>query len=259
MSLKFVLGTAAKDHQASLLEQIKTISQTDPQAKIYYIVPNHIKFATEVSVLDHLRKSSGQDLLAATDIQVLSFSRLAWYFMKNEPNYQLPRLSAAGANMLVHKILRTKNDELTIFKSEQTQPGFVSQLAGQLVELSLALITSADLWHSYEMLEQSKDTDLVAKLHDLSIVYREFEQHIQGKYLGTANMLEALAKKLAQSDLSHSYFILDGFSQFNAGEYQIITSLLQTAKQVTVSLVLDRPYVHHAPEEIGRASCRERV
>ncbi len=56
MSLKFVLGTAAKDHQASLLEQIKTISQTDPQAKIYYIVPNHIKFATEVSVLDHLRK-----------------------------------------------------------------------------------------------------------------------------------------------------------------------------------------------------------
>mgnify|MGYP001026155046 FL=1 len=248
MSLKFVLGTAAKDHQASLLEQIKTISQTDPQAKIYYIVPNHIKFATEVSVLDHLRKSSGQDLLAATDIQVLSFSRLAWYFMKNEPSYQLPRLSAAGANMLVHKILRTKNDELTIFKSEQTQPGFVSQLAGQLVELSLALITSADLWHSYEMLEQSKDTDLVAKLHDLSIVYREFEQHIQGKYLGTANMLEALAKKLAQSDLSHSYFILDGFSQFNAGEYQIITSLLQTAKQVTVSLVLDRPYVHHAPE-----------
>ncbi len=86
MSLKFVLGTAAKDHQASLLEQIKTISQTDPQAKIYYIVPNHIKFATEVSVLDHLRKSSGQDILAATDIQVLSFSRLAWYFMKNEPN-----------------------------------------------------------------------------------------------------------------------------------------------------------------------------
>ncbi|WP_437104187.1 cytidylyltransferase domain-containing protein, partial [Vibrio parahaemolyticus] len=41
---------------------------------------------------------------------------------------------------------------------------------------------------------------------------------------------------------------LDGFSQFNAGEYQIITSLLQNAKQVIVSLVLDRPYVHHAPE-----------
>lgn len=118
MSLNFVLGTAAKDHQTLLLEQIKNISQTDPKAKIYYIVPNHIKFAAEVSVLDQLRQSRDQDLLAATDIQILSFSRLAWYFMKNDPSYQLPRLSAAGANMLVHKILRTKNDELTIFKSE---------------------------------------------------------------------------------------------------------------------------------------------
>ena len=110
-----MLSTAAKDHQASLLEQIKTISQTDPQAKIYYIVPNHIKFATEVSVLDHLRKVVARTYwLLRTSSPI--FSRLAWYFMKNEPNYQLPRLSAAGANMLVHKILRTKNDELTIFK-----------------------------------------------------------------------------------------------------------------------------------------------
>lgn len=242
MSLGFILGTAAKDHDAVLLEEIKKIQATDKQAKIYYLVPNHIKFATEVSVLDNLRQAeSGRELFAATELQVLSFSRLAWYFMKNEPLYQIPRLSAAGTNMLVHKILREKNDELTIFRSEQTRPGFISQLANQLVELSLGLVTSEDLTNSLEKLSQTNDRDLLAKLTDLSVVYREFEKMTAGKYLGNANLLENLAKYLAKTDLSHSYFILAGFSQFNAGEYQVIETLLTQAKQVTVSLILDHP------------------
>lgn len=246
MSLNFVLGTASKDHNAILVEQVDKIRQQDKDAKIFYLVPNHIKFASEVGLLNSLRvKNTSQELFATSELQILSFSRLAWYFMKNDPIYQTRRLSQAGANMLVYKILRENEADLTIFKSEQTQFGFITKLAKQLNDLKIGLVTSKDLKNSQEQLlkNNSKEYDLLAKLHDLSIVYADYEKKTQGKYLGSADLLDALAKKLETIDLSHSYFIIDGFSQFNAGEYQILNALLQGAKQVTVSLVLDKKHL----------------
>ena len=52
MSLGFILGDATKNHRQVLLDQITNWQAEDPQAKIYYIVPNHNKFSAEVKVLD---------------------------------------------------------------------------------------------------------------------------------------------------------------------------------------------------------------
>ena len=76
-----------------------------PTDQSYYLVPNHIKFETEVDVLAALKAQVAPDqpLFAQTQVQVFSFTRLAWFFMKNEPVYQLPRISTAGLNMLITK------------------------------------------------------------------------------------------------------------------------------------------------------------
>lgn len=250
MSLGFILGKASTDRQAVLLEEISKCQKEDPKAKIYYLVPNHIKFDSEVRILEHLAKQNeAHDLFATTALQVLSFSRLAWYFMKDRPEYQAPRLSQAGANMLVYKILREQKEKLTLFFSEQTRPGFITKLAKQLLELSTSLITSEDLKQSYQALEKEiSEQDLLAKLHDLFVVYHEFEQLSQGKVFGTAPLLVALKQHLEKMDLSHSYFFLDGFSQFNASEMQVLESLMLHAKEVKVALVLDKAYVEKAPE-----------
>lgn len=250
MSLGFILGKASADRQAVLLDEIVKCRQKDPQAKIYYLVPNHIKFDSEVRILDHLAKQNETaGLFATTALQVLSFSRLAWYFMKDKPGYQAPRLSQAGANMLVYKILREQKEKLTIFRSEQTRPGFITKLAKQLLELNTSLITSTDLEQSYQALaKETSEQDLLAKLHDLFVVYREFEQLAQGKVFGTAPLLLALKQQLEEMDLSHSYFFLDGFSQFTASEAQVLESLMLKAKEVKVALVLDKAYVDKAPE-----------
>ena len=55
-SLGFVLGTAAVDHQQVLVDQLTDQLRVAPAADtFFYIVPNHIKFDTEVSVLAGLR------------------------------------------------------------------------------------------------------------------------------------------------------------------------------------------------------------
>ena len=112
MSLGFILGDATKNHRQVLLDQITNWQAEDPQAKIYYIVPNHNKFSAEVKVLDYLKsQQTNQDLFATSNVQTFSFTRLAWYFMKDTATYQVNRITNAGLNMIVYRSLQERNDE----------------------------------------------------------------------------------------------------------------------------------------------------
>lgn len=244
MSLGFILGDATKNHRQVLLEQITNWQAEDPQAKIYYIVPNHNKFSAEVKVLDYLKsQQDNQDLFATSNVQTFSFTRLAWYFMKDTATYQVNRITNAGLNMIVYRSLQEHSDELTIFKGEQTQPGFIAQLVSQLIELQQSCITYDDIERMKENLSQQDTADsaeLEAKLHDIAIIYRDFMQMTDSKYLKPADILPSLTQYLQNEDLSNSYFIIEGFSQFTAQEQAIISVLLQRAKEVRIDLILNR-------------------
>ena len=63
-TLGFVLGTAAMDHQQVLIDQlVDQIKNASADESFYYLVPNHIKFETEINVLAGLRDRPGQTLL----------------------------------------------------------------------------------------------------------------------------------------------------------------------------------------------------
>ena len=48
-TLGFVLGTAAMDHQQVLIDQlVDQVKNTPADDTFYYLVPNHIKFETEI-------------------------------------------------------------------------------------------------------------------------------------------------------------------------------------------------------------------
>ncbi|KRM19610.1 atp-dependent deoxyribonuclease, subunit b [Ligilactobacillus hayakitensis DSM 18933 = JCM 14209] len=241
MSLGFVLGDATKNHRLTLMQQLEKWKQENPQGKFFYLVPNHIKFGTEITLLDYLRKQGEEKgLYAANNVQIFSFTRLAWYFMKDTAIYQTPRISAAGLNMLVYRLLKDHSDELTIFKGEETQPGFISQLVSQLIELQTACISQEDLKNLEDTLNQTKKSQEVsAKLHDLQIIYHDFIQKTQGKYLKNTDILPELAQYLQAEDLSNSYFLIESFSQFTSQEQQVLSVLLKRAKEVRVGLVLD--------------------
>ncbi|WP_225352935.1 hypothetical protein [Lentilactobacillus parafarraginis] len=117
MTLQFVLGTNGYDHQEKLVEILKTQRATNPADRFFYLVPNHIKFESEVEVLKQLGNPD-EDVTAQSRIQVLSFTRLAWYFLRNTSQYQKQRISAAGINMLLYQIIVDHQDDLILFGQE---------------------------------------------------------------------------------------------------------------------------------------------
>lgn len=239
MSLNFILGNAAKDHQTELVKQIIRVKKEKKEEKIYVLVPNHIKFASEISILQKLRSFYGEDkhIFAQNSLQVLSFSRLAWFFLKDSEVYQKTRLSNAGLNMLVLNILEEKADELTVFKGEQVQPGFVSGVVSQLDEFRKGQISSEDLAFFAE--QTDTQNDLYGKLKDLQVIYREFEKKLLGIYIDSNQLLRELTKKIAELELTNSCFFVTGFSQFTASEKNLIEILIKKSHKVFIDLVLD--------------------
>ncbi len=249
LSLKFVYGPASTNRRAALVSQLAQQMQADPEGHFFYIVPNHIKFSSEVDILTALKQqqNSADPIFAASRLQVFSFTRLAWYFMKNTPYYQIPRIGTAGLNMLVYQIMADLGDQLTIYRGELAQPGFVAQLVRQLLALKSGCVTASDLQEIATQL--SEETDLSAKTHDLALIYEKFEQTLQGSYIENTDLLNELSQYLERQDLSHTYFYIEGFTQLSAQENRLLLTLMQKATQLTLSLTLDQPYRQKAPEK----------
>lgn len=243
MTLQFVIGEASVDHQASLLAALSQSYQQHPEDQYYYIVPNHIKFESEVQVLSRLAEISGSDgsAYAQSSVQVLSLTRLAWFFMKNTSAYQLPRISQAGMNMLVYQAILDHQSELHLFAGEVDRPGFVSLLTRQLLELKTGQVSVTDLEQVAKKMTGSS-ADLDAKLHDLVLIYDSFETAMVNKYVANTDLLNQLSDYLNQVDLSHAHFYFDGFSQtqFSAQEVKLLTTLMQQANEFKVALILDQ-------------------
>lgn len=246
MTLQFILGTASFDHEQVIMENLRVQMNQHPHDQFFYLVPNHIKFESEVEALKQLNQRD-EPLYAESNFQTFSIPRLVWYYMKNHPAYQRTRLSDAGINMLIYQILLNHQDELTIFRGEKSQTGFIQKLAQQIAEMQAGQITADDL---QQMVKQPDLTPgLKDKLHDFIIIYRAFEIYTDGEYLYKSDVLNLFAQYLEsyQIDLSHSHFYFNGFNQFTAQEAHLVSLLIQQAASVTISLNLNRPYVQNGP------------
>lgn len=174
MSLQFVYGPASCDSAPFLLKQAQNWLQQAEEHQVFYLVPNHIKFETEVAVLKQLSEMEEQATTASIRLQVFSMSRLAWYFLQHTDYYQATSLTEAGTHMVIRKILIDQKDQLTVFQGEVNQTGFIEQLAQILDELIKGKIGTDDLEKMIEQMATHTLSDTQQKLKDIQLVYTEY-------------------------------------------------------------------------------------
>lgn len=259
-TLQFVLGSASFDHQQVMLDRLAAQYQQAPNDTYLYLVPNHVKFTTEVAVLKGLKKRLKQTgNYAQANVAVLSFSRLGWFLCKDDPDYQKPRLSNVGMAMVVAKIIRELKAEspdlLKMFRGESERQGFATAVTKQLVELQNANIQPADLAPDQEtgiikraLASQtgggraSQSTVFTDKMTVLYEIYRRFEAAVT-THVTAPDRSAMLLNHLEVADLSTTHVYLDRFAgEFSAQEQLIVDALIQRAADTTVSLILDRDY-----------------
>lgn len=249
MSLEFIYGPATCSAQKILSERTLEWLEQDSKNQVFYLVPNHVKFETEVSVLEQIQRLSEREVAASLQMQVFSFSRLAWYFLQYTPQYQQKTLSEAGTHMLLRQLLKQHQEALHLYRGEINKVGFIQQLADLFQELQSSNVLPDDLAIHLDQYTSEKQKDLEWKLSDIELLYREYLQKLQEQELKSSQLLLELANFLEAKDLSHICFIVDGFSFFTPQELELIHVLVSHAGAFKIHLILDQPYIQEKPRQ----------
>lgn len=243
MSLRFVRGRSGSGKTTFLMNEMTNKLQTEPDGNpIIYIVPDQMTFLSEYKL------ASQPDLQGMIRLQVYSFSRLAWRVLQETGGITRLHISSTGLNMLIRKIVNENKDQLKVFKQSADKFGFIDHLENIVSEFKRYCISPEELKNEWNDIRSQ--ATLQAKIHDLELIYEQFEQVIKQKYLISEDYLPLLAEKMPQStSLKDAEVYIDGFHSFTPQEYMVIEQLLKTVKRVTIALNGECSFRDRLPSE----------
>jgi ATP-dependent helicase/nuclease subunit B len=245
MSVRLVLGRSGSGKTELIIREIKDRLIADPQGDpVIYLVPEQMSFLSEY------RLSTDPDLGGMIRAQVYSFPRLAWRVLQETGGFTRQHLDSVGISMMIRKIIEDKKEDLKIFQKAADKNGFVQQMEQMLIEFKRYAINPEELAERAAGTSEG-DKVLGDKLHDLEIVYRQFEDELFGKYIDSEDYFRMLAEKVPASDyLKNAEVYIDGFYSFTPLELMIIDQLIGACKRVTIALPVDNNYKEEQPDEL---------
>jgi len=249
MALRLVIGRSGtgKTHLCFKEVEEKLINEPDG-APLIYIVPDQMTFHTEYAF------ATLPNLSGMTRLNVYSFSRFSLRVLERMGGVTRTHLTTAGLAMMLRKIIENRKSELKVFKKAADQRGFYTLLQQTISEFKRYCLTPDDIAHRQKQLAEDGREDeaiLIDKLHDLHLIYNDFEKALLGKYVDSDDYLNLAASKIPMwEDLKNAEVYIDGFDSFTPQEFTVIAALLQTVKRVTVTLTLDRIYEGRIPNDL---------
>ena len=241
MSLQFIIGTASSNGPQALVEEATEWLDRDPKNDVFYLVPNHVKFETEIAVLKTMHGLPGYreaDRIAAMRLQVFSFSRLAWYYLQNTAAYQKKSVTDSGKFMLIKQVLLEHQEELTLFRNDINKAGFIQQLSDIFDEFFQGNIDNEALQRLVN--DPENHQDFKKKMADITLLYSAYQDKLSHHQQDGQVLLTELAQYFYNQDMNHVMFIVTGFSNFTAQEQVLLESLLKNAGEVKLHLILDQ-------------------
>ena len=270
MPLRFIIGRAGSGKTTYCLNSIREKLQQQPVPgvgnNLILLVPEQATFQNEKALTTTVdledrghtatpfpfgmgtRRNVPINLDGTMRAQVFSFRRLARQVLQQVGGGARIHIGELGKYMLLRRFLENRRAELKFFSVASEQFGFVASLAGAISELKMHQIKAADLNWLLESENENKTGSvettsylLAAKLKDLQLVYQDLEAYLAGKYTDPDDYLNLLAEKLPLAPLVQDAEIwLDGFNGFTPQELQVLVALCQTARQVNITLTLER-------------------
>ncbi len=230
--LRFCFGASGSGKSTTLFREVIEESQRSPETDFFIVVPDQFTLQVQRDVVRMHPKH------AISNIDVLSFSRLRHRVFDEVGKPEVPVLDDMGKTLVLRHVADQIQDRLPVIGRRLSQPGFLDEVKSVLSEFLQYRITPADLDRLVEACGMHRQ--LAARLRDCRTVYDAFLSFLKGHYVTAEETLGILSDSIPRSKLlKDSIVVFDGFTGFTPIQYQVISSLLRTARQVTVSLLMD--------------------
>lgn len=243
--MQIVTGDFSVNKKQHLIKKMWDLHQENPQAIIFYLVPEHLKFDMENELLEQLQVIQGSQAAATYRIQVVSISRLAW-FLLDKTNQGKVDLSDIGNLMVIKQVLIECAHQLVVYKGQEKHLGFAEKLKTLFDELLQANITPEDLSQNQEIkgLDMGLPNMEEVRLEELRLLYKTYlnQMEVGGyqHYTAIDQMIDWLA---GQEGPLPYYFFFDHYDYFNAKEYQLLVHLEKKSQGLWISLPLTHQQV----------------
>ncbi len=172
------------------------------------------------------------------DTEIVSFTRLAHTIIgETGGNTRVP-LTEDGRRMLLGKILREKEADLTAFRRMTRSPGFAAKLDAVISEFKQYGTSPEAL--AAAAADEGNPPLLRRKLADLAAVYAAYEEGIRGRFLDTEDGVRFTAAKAKDAPCvtDRTFWIL-GFDPFSPMIEELFAMLLVHAKDVHLAITSD--------------------
>lgn len=226
MGLRLVYGRAGTGKSQFCFKEIS--EKINNKEKIYVITPEQFSFTSEKKLLDTIKTK------AVINAEVLTFERMAYRVINEVGGITRINLSDLGKSMLFYDILDSNKKNLQFLGNGEQNV--------DLVETTIAEFKKHGVRQENleKVVNQEEDNYLKAKLEDMNILYKSFEDRIQNKYIDENDLLTMLNMQIKKCDMFKNTIIyIDEFAGFTTQEYKIIEQLLSIAKEVTITVCSD--------------------
>jgi ATP-dependent helicase/nuclease subunit B len=255
MPIRFVLGRAGSGKTTYCIDAILKELGEDPLGPpLILLVPDQATYQMERLLLER----SGVD--GFMRVFPLSFRRLAHRVFSEVGSSKLPVVDEVGKTMFLALVLRKLADQpgqLLIFHRAYKEPGLLETLSRTIAEFRRYGKGPEDIEQEHQRLvdDGQGNTPLALKLHDLALIFAEYEKSIRGQFLDSDGNLSLLAQRLDESEwIREARVWVDGFSGFTPQEYEVLEALAGVAKEVAISLCLDPKRIPETFEELNALS-----
>lgn len=233
MSLRIIYGRAGSGKSSFCLEDIKSKLQSGAAEQYIIIVPEQFSLQAEQRLVRALGASG------INGVEVLSFRRLAYRVFSSVGGAVHSHINSAGRSMLIYRAVDKHRGELKVYSRLADRRGFVNTLNRTISELKRYNMTPELLLEAAAKHETSNPM-LSNKLHDIALIYGEFEGLLHSSYIDTDDDLTMLCSKLDGCSLfDNAELYIDEFSGFTPQEYSVIEKLMKKTKAVNVTLCTD--------------------
>ena len=232
MKLRYVLGRAGTGKTQKIYEEIKDRLKRDDKNKLILLVPEQFTLEGEADFI------SKMNLDGIMRLEVLSFSRMGFSILNETGGIKRTAIEDIGKIMILRKLFEENLEELQVFKKGFNQEGFLERFCDLISEFKRNGVSIEELETRIDSLE--KDNMLKRKLKDISIIYKSFNEYLEGRYSDQDDKMNLAIEKLEQSKYFEGAEIwIDGFSTFSAQEYKMLEKIFLKSKSIDIALTLD--------------------
>ena len=233
MSLHFIFGKAGSGKSSRCCREIQEYLRSTPGGKAYLLVPDQGTYTAEYMLA---KSFPGEGFV---DVTVCGFSRLAYRVFQELHSPVTDALSPLGQQIIIRRLLEEHKDDLQVIFRAASYPHFSENLTNFFHQLDMFCVTEKDL---ADAAEREGDTPLGKKTADLALLYRAYHDYLRAHFSYEGSLFDLLAREIPKSpSIKNSHVWIDGFNGMAPQKIHIVSALIHTAKEVTMTLPMDRP------------------